>query len=446
MLKWLPGGKNLAPARILALGFAAMIALGTFLLSLPIAVKEGSINLIDALFTATSAVCVTGLVVVDTGTYFTRFGHTVIMVLILAGALGFMTAATVIFILLGKRITLSDRLVIKEALNSDSIQGLVLTILTIVKIAALSILVGSTLLAYRFVPQFGWSEGIYFSLFHAVSAFANAGFDLFGEYQSLNPFRNDFLVAGTILVLFVFGGLGFTVILDIFQQRRFSCFSLHSKLVLAVTFLLLSMGTIIILFLEHNNPATLGSVTAGNRLLAAVFMAATPRTAGFSLVPTQALLTPTLFFLLFLMFIGASPASTGGGIKTTTFGLVLATVRSLIRGNEDVVLYAKRIPGFLIYKAVVIIFVSISLIFSVIFAMTVIETMPLQDIVFEVFSAFGTVGLSTGITPLLSDGGKLLLALTMYTGRIGPLTMLYALARRLRLSTIRYPEERVLIG
>lgn len=174
MLKRLFGGKNLAPARILAMGFAAMIGLGTFLLSLPVAVEEGSIDLVDAFFTATSAVCVTGLVVVDTGTFFTRFGHTVIMMLILSGALGFMTAATVIFILLGKRITLRDRLVIKEALNSDSIQGLVFTILTIIKIAVLSILAGSTLLAYRFVPQFGWSEGLYFSLFHAISAFANA--------------------------------------------------------------------------------------------------------------------------------------------------------------------------------------------------------------------------------------------------------------------------------
>jgi len=437
---------SLSPARFLAAGFALMIVLGTVLLSLPFATVNGQISIIDALFTATSAVCVTGLVVVDTGSYFTVSGQLVIMFLILGGALGFMTSATLIFVLLGKNITLKDRLIIKEALNMDSMQGLVKLILAIGKMASITILSGVFLLGLRFIPQMGWEKGLLFSFFHAVSAFGNAGFDLFGNFRSLTGYAGDLLVSGTILLLFIFGGLGFTVILDIFQHRKMSRFSLHTKLVLNFTAFLLLSGTLFFFFLEYNNPETLGSFSAGRKIFSSLFMAATPRTAGFNVVPIESLKPATMFFMLILMFIGASPASTGGGVKTTTFLLIIGAVRSLLKGSGEVIFGEKRIPSNLIFKALAIICLSIFLIFFVILAMTILENKPFLALTFEVFSAFGTVGLSTGITPELTAGGKILLIITMYAGRLGPLTMLYALTRRSKASGLRYPEERILIG
>lgn len=437
---------NLTPARFLAAGFAAMIILGTFLLSLPFATITGKVNFIDALFTSTSAVCVTGLAVKDTGNFFTVFGQIVIMFLILGGALGFMTFATLIFILLGKRITLKERLVIKEALNTDSIQGLVHLIFAIVKMAAVAILLGSILLGIRFLPRFGWKKGLLFSLFHAVSAFGNCGLDLFGNFQSLAAYAGDYLVCGTIAALFIFGSLGFVVVLDVFQSKKIARYALHSKMVLVITGFLLISATLLIFCLEGNNPETLGGLPWGRRLFQAFFTAAASRTVGFSVVPAVALSPGSLFLIIILMFIGASPASTGGGVKTTTIALVLGTARALLMGSDEVVFGGKRIPPALILKAFTITILSIAMIFLAIFILTIIEEQPFFDLVFEVFSAFGTAGLSTGLTPQLSVAGKILLIITMYTGRIGPLTLLYALTRRFKPSGIRYPEEKILIG
>jgi trk system potassium uptake protein TrkH len=437
---------NLTPARFLAAGFALMIALGSLLLSLPFASTAGKVSFVDALFTATSAVCVTGLAVKDTGTFYTVFGQFVIMFLILGGALGFMTTATLIFVLLGKKITLKDRLMIKEALNTDSIQGLVHLIIIIARMAALTILLGSLLLGFRFLPQYGWKKGLLFSFFHAISAFGNCGFDLFGNFQSLTSYASDYLVSGTISALFIFGGLGFTVVLDLLQRKKAARYALHSRLVLFFTAFLLIFGTLFIFCLEGNNSATLGGLPLGSKVFQAFFTAATPRTAGFNVVPTDSLYPGTLFFIIILMFIGASPASTGGGIKTTTFILIIGTVRALLMGSDEVVFGGKRIPPSLILKAFTITVISISLIFIIIFALTIVEEQPFLDLTFEVFSAFGTVGLSTGVTPYLSTTGKLLLIITMYAGRIGPLTLLYALTRKFKPSGIRYPEEKILIG
>ncbi|MEW5920447.1 MAG: TrkH family potassium uptake protein [Bacillota bacterium] len=438
--------KSLSPSRYLAGGFAAMILTGTFLLSLPFSTVEGKIHVIDALFTATSAVCVTGLVVVDTGTYFTLAGQLIIMLLILGGALGFMTMATLIFVLLGRRITLKDRLIIKEALQTDSIQGVVSLIISVVKMSLTLILAGSVLLGLRFIPRLGWEKGLLFSVFHAVSAFGNAGFDLFGDFQSLTAYTGDYLVSGTILLLFVVGGLGYPVILELLQHKKTIRYSLHTRLVLLFTAVLLFLGTAVILLMEYANPETLGGLGFANKIFAAFFTAATPRTAGFNVIPTDALTTPVLLFLLLLMFIGASPASTGGGVKTTTFVLLLTTVRALTKGSDEVVLYEKHVPSSLILKALAVLIISISLIFFMIFAVSIVEHKPFLDLTFEVFSAFGTVGLSMGITPTLSNTGRLLIIITMFAGRIGPLTLLYALTRRFNPGGIKYPEERILIG
>ncbi len=438
--------KTISPARYLTLGFAAMILAGTLLLSLPFFTVEGELTFLDALFTATSAVCVTGLVVVDTGTFFTPAGQIIIMFLILGGALGFMTMATLIFILLGRRITLKERLVIKEALHMETIKGVVALILSVVKLSLVVIVAGSLLLALRFIPQFGWEKGLLFSLFHAVSAFGNAGFDLTGGFQSLAPFAGDYLVSGTVLILFVLGGLGYPVILELLHHKKAPHYTLHTRIVLLFSAVLLFMGTAVILLLEYANPRTLESLSFSQKLFVAFFTAATPRTAGFSLLPTEALTVPVLFFILLLMFIGASPASTGGGVKTTTFFLLLAAVVALAKGNDEVVLFEKHIPHALIMKAIAVLIASIFLIFMAVFTISIFEEKPFLALVFEVCSAFSTVGLSMGITPSLGSPGKLLLIVAMFAGRIGPVTLLYALTRRFNPGGIKYPEERILIG
>jgi trk system potassium uptake protein TrkH len=427
-------------------GFVSLILVGALLLSLPAAAREGRLPFLDALFTATSAVCVTGLVVVDTGTYFTRFGQTVIMVLIQVGGLGIMTAATTVFILLGKKITLRERLVMQEAMNQFTLAGLVRLAYMVVLLALAVEAVGAVLLATRFVPAYGLWTGLFYSVFHAVSAFCNAGFDLIGDFRSLTPFAGDPVVPGVIALLFIMGGLGFTVLLEIHQRRSLRKLTLHARMVLGFSLLLLAAGTIAVLAMEYNNPETLGRFGIVGKVTNAIFTAATPRTAGFNTVPTDALRQGTLLFLMFLMFIGASPASTGGGIKTTTFGAIMVRVVSTVRGDEDATLWEKRIPQEILSRALAITVLAILMVFAVTLALTLTEGMPLRDVFFEAVSAFGTVGLSTGITPLLSPAGRVIIIITMFAGRVGPLTLVFAFARRMRKKTVRYTPERILIG
>ncbi len=439
--------KPYAPARYLVGGFLAVILAGSLLLSLPLSTGGQGISYLDALFTATSAVCVTGLVVVDTGTFFTPLGQAVIMVLIFVGSLGFMTMATLIFIFLGRRISLRDRLVVKEALNQETLTGLVPLVRTVVRMAVLFILIGTALIGFRFIPEMGFRQGLFFSLFHAVSAFGNAGFDLFGSFDSLTRFPTDYLVNGTILALFIFGGLGFTVIFDLVKCLRCRCRpSLHTRMVVLITVLLLLLGTAAVLALEHGNPATMGGLSPGGKLFTALFTAATPRTAGFSVLETGTHLMPTMVVLMALMFIGASPASTGGGVKTTTFGAVFIAMVALIRGREEPVLFRRRLPLNQIIKAVAIMGGAAALVFLTTFLLTIFEDQVFSALFFEAVSAFGTVGLSTGITPELSGPGKAALIFTMFSGRLGPLTMLLALARQSPDQGLHFPEEKLLIG
>lgn len=436
---------KVSPAKILVGGFALLILLGAILLTLPISTHSGRLSFLDALFTATSAVCVTGLVVVDTGTYFTRFGQTVIMLLIQLGGLGIMTAATVFFILLGKKITLRERLVIQEALNQISMQGLVRLVQTVVMLTLIVQGIGAVLLATRFIPLYGFGTGLFYAVFHAVSAFCNAGFDLIGGFRSIEPFAADPVIPATIAALLILGGLGFTVLLEIADRRRFARFSLHAKMALMVTFLLLSGGTLFILLLEYSNPSTLGQFNFWGKLYNAFFTAATPRTAGYNTVPTGQLAEATLFLIIFLMFIGASPSGTGGGIKTTTFGTLLVAALSLFRGDEEPLLFRKRIPIIVLNKALSVAMASMLLIFLVTMALTVTEQKPLLKLLFETTSAFATVGLSTGITPELSPLGRVLIIITMFIGRLGPLTMVFTLANP-RKKPFRFTAERIMIG
>lgn len=436
---------KVSPAKILVGGFALLILLGAILLTLPVSTHSGRLSFLDALFTATSAVCVTGLVVVDTGTYFTRFGQAVILLLIQLGGLGIMTAATVFFILLGKKITLRERLVMQEALNQVSMQGLVRLTLTVILLTMTVQGIGAVLLATRFIPLYGLGTGLFYAVFHSVSAFCNAGFDLIGGFRSLEPFANDPVIPATVAVLLILGGLGFTVLLEIKQTRRFIRFSLHGKMTLVVTAALLLAGMLLILLLEYGNPATLGQFNFAGKLYNAFFTAATPRTAGYNTVPTGQLNEATLFLIIILMFIGASPSGTGGGIKTTTMGTLLVAAFSLIRSEEEPQLFKKRIPTELLYKALTVTMASLALVLLVTLTLTVTEQKPLLAMLFETTSAFGTVGLSTGVTPELSPLGRVLIIITMFIGRLGPLTMVFTLAQP-RKKPFRYTSERIMIG
>ncbi|QIB27212.1 TrkH family potassium uptake protein [Caloranaerobacter azorensis] len=439
---------KLNPAQVLVLGFAGLILIGATLLNLPMASQDGkSIGFVNALFTSASAVCVTGLVVVNTATHWTVFGKVVILILLQIGGLGFMTLATLVALLLGRRITLKERLIIQEELNQFTLSGLVkLTRYVIISTAMIEGL-GALLLSTRFIPTYGFIKGVSFSIFHSISAFCNAGFDLTGE--SIVPFVDDVVVNLTIIFLVIVGGLGYTVYMDISQNRKFKKFSLHTKLVLIISALLLLVGFLVIFIVEYNNPATLGKLSFKGKILASAFQAMTPRTAGFNSIDTGAVTNTTAFLTIILMFIGGSPGSTAGGIKTTTVGAIVLAIISVIRGTDDVEVYRKRIPHDLVYRALAVVGIALALIIFVTMILSLTEKdASFLDIFFETTSAFGTVGLSRGLTPNLSVLGRLIITLTMFAGRVGPLTMAFAFAKKQKeyKGTYRYPEERILVG
>jgi len=441
---------KLNPAQILVLGFASVILVGSFLLNLPIASKDGqSIGFINAFFTSTSAVCVTGLVVVDTATHWTIFGQTVILILIQVGGLGFMTMATLFALIFGKRITLRERLVMQEALNQLNISGLVRLTQYILITTIIIEGFGAMLLSIKFIPIYGVWTGIGMSIFHAVSAFCNAGFDLIGGFRSLTPFVNDVLVNIVMWVLIITGGLGYTVVLEIFQKRKFARFSLHSKLVLLITFTLLALGFVTILVLEYNNPDTMGGLPIKGKLLSAIFHSVTPRTAGFNTLPTDKLTMASIFFTIMLMFIGGSPAGTAGGVKTTTAGVLIWSIISIIRGKEDTEVFKRRIPRDIVNRSLAVVGIAMTLVIVVTMVLSITEkSQSFIEVFFEATSAFGTVGLSLGITTELSWLGKLVISVTMFLGRVGPLTFALALARQQqkKKGLIKYPEEKVIVG
>ncbi|WP_093314687.1 TrkH family potassium uptake protein [Tindallia californiensis] len=441
---------QLSPPQILASGFAIVILIGMFLLNLPIAtVHQESIGWIDSLFTATSAVCVTGLVVVDTGSYWSVFGQTVIAVLIQIGGLGFMTMATLFAVVLGKKISLKERLIIQQAVGQETISGVVRFTLFLLVVALGIEALGALFLAFQFVPEFGFSTGIGYAIFHSISAFCNAGFDILGDGNSLSRYATNPLINFTIMTLIITGGFGFTVLLDLYNHNKAKHFSLHTRIVLLITISLLAIGALVYLLLEWSNPATLGNLSFPQKLMASLFQSVTPRTAGFNTIDTAGLTDASLFFTIILMFIGGSPASTAGGIKTVTFGVVLLLAFSVIRGNDRVVLFKKTVPQPIIKRAITVAIIGINLIILVTMLMTIMEpTFTFMQILFEVTSAFGTVGLSTGITSQLGTTSKLLMIAMMYAGRVGILTVAFALARRQHhyRNLVHYAEEKVLVG
>ncbi|MPL91238.1 Ktr system potassium uptake protein B [bioreactor metagenome] len=437
---------KLTPYQILVLGFAGLILFGAILLMLPAASVTGErLGFIDALFTATSAVCVTGFVVVDTGTYFSIFGQMIIIVLIQAGGLGIMTMATLMALLMRKKIQFRERLIMQEALNQLTVAGVVRLTQYIIKITLLIEFIGGTILAVHWYREFGL-QGIYYGYWHAISSFCNAGFDLFGGFASLAPYVEDITVGFTVTTLVVLGGIGFTVMSDVYNNRSFSRFTLHTKVVLTTSLFLIVGGSTVFFLLEFNNPATLGELSWKGKLLASYFHSMAPRSSGFSTVDIGELRDATLFFIIPLMFIGAASSSTGGGIKISTASVVAAAVWAHISGKDDAELFGRRISSSIISKAFSLVFISTALVIFITMMMSLTEKQEFLKLLFEVVSAFGTVGLSTGITPALTPYGKLLLIMTMFAGRVGPVTVVLALALRKRKGTIRYPDGRITIG
>ena len=437
---------HLSTYQILVLGFAGLILSGVALLMTPYASKSGdSLRFVDALFTATSAVCVTGLVVVDTGTYFSVFGQSVILLLIQIGGLGVMTVATLVAVLSGKKINLKERLLIQEATNQLDLAGVVRLTLYIIRATLLVELVGGTILALRWFQDFGL-KGIYFGYWHAVSAFCNAGFDLFGEYRSITGYVGDLTVNGVIASLIVVGGIGFPVVADLWNCRQTRRFSVHTKVVLTTTVLLIVLGAGFIFVAEYGNAKTLSDLPPADKVMASLFQSVTARTAGYNTVEIGLLREGTLLAIIFLMFVGASPSSMGGGVKTSTAAILFISLVGSVTGKRDPLAFGRQIPQQTVYKAFTIVTISVMLISLVTLTLSFTEAAPIFSLLFEVTSAFGTVGLSTGITPKLSDAGKVLITLTMFAGRVGTLTLLMALALRPRKERLKYPEGKIVIG
>ncbi|WP_243767557.1 TrkH family potassium uptake protein [Paenibacillus agricola] len=439
---------NMSPPQLILGVFFVLIWIGALLLALPVASATGqSVGLLDAVFTATSAVCVNGLIVVDTGSVYSIFGQVIIMVLIQIGGLGFMTFGIMVAIVLGKKIGLKQRLVLQQTTQSTSVQGLVKLSLYMVVIAFAFEAIATIILTLRWKAELGWGQGAYYALFHSISAFNNAGFALWSD--SLTPFVGDPIVNITIIILFVIGGLGYIVIVDIFRKRTWKKLSLHTKVVLLASGILSLMGFLFLYLLESWNPATFGQLTWGERILAALFQGTTPRSAGFNTVDIGSMLAASQFFIIILMFIGAASGGTGGGIKTNTFVvLILATINTF-QGGGQIHAFERKIAEDTVMRALAVVVSSLLCVLTVALLLTISEGI-LEDrffeILFEATSAFSTTGLSMGLTSELSPLGKVIVSITMFAGRLGPLTLAFALAQKKRSSRIGYPEDHILIG
>ena len=440
--------RALASPLILIYAFAALIAVGTALLLLPVA-HEGSglTPFMDALFTATSAVTVTGLVIQETSTYWTRTGQVMILGMMFVGGLGFMTIATFLLILIGQRVTLSQRLLVRESLGVDHMGGLVRLTVGIVLVSVVIQMAGFVALVIRFSFLYPPAEAVWQAVFHAVSGFNNAGFIALSEENGLAHFRSDGVVLGTIGVLIILGAISFWVMVDVVRVRRFSLFALTTKLVLVLTATLVVVGTAVFLASEYTNPATLGSLSVGQKLSTSVFESVSGRTAGFTTINYDETEQHTNFFLTALMFVGGASGSVAGGIKVNTMAVVMAAVLSTMRGRTNAVAFGREIPRLLVQRAMVIGAISITFVFIVAMLLTFSQTgFDFIDLLFEAVSAFGTVGLSTGLTAEVSQWGQAIIVGTMFIGRLGPLAIGLAMAQRTEADLYRYPSERVTIG
>lgn len=443
--------RALTPARILVIGFAAMIFIGSILLSLPVAARSGeALPYLDALFTATSAVCVTGLAVVDTGTHFSKFGQIVIITLVQIGGLGLMTVATFVTIFTGKKIGLKERLLIQESLNVSSLEGLIRLTRNVVLITLAIELVFAVVLSIRFMADMPTGRAIYFGIFHAISAFCNAGFDLFGDFKSLSDYVGDPVINLSVMMLIMLGGLGFTVMVDFghkISKIKTHRFTLHTKLVLIAWIVLFTVGTLGYYGIESNNDQTFGTLSEGNKWLASAFASTTARSAGYATINYEMLTDSGKFWTIMLMFIGGSPGSMAGGIKTVTLFVILLYTWTVISNKDQTVIFKRAVAPRLIYKALVIAVMSMLFVVGSTFLLTLTEQKPFVSLLFEAVSATATTGLSANITPTLSPAGEIVVIAMMYIGRLGPLTIALALAARTSdRGNVRYPEGNLYVG
>lgn len=428
--------KRMSPGMVICLGFAAVILLGTILLYLPITHREGiDVSFIDALFTATSAVCVTGLVAIDIADNFNFIGQLVVAILIQTGGLGFASIGVGFILLARKKVNFRERLILKESLNVDSLKGIVRLVKTVLTTALIFESIGAVLSFMTFSKVYPLPQAIWVSIFHAISAFNNCGYDILGGFQNLMPYKSDLLLNLTTTGLIIFGGLGFYVIEDIIHKKSLKKLSLHSKIVITMTVSLLVLGTVMIKLSQ-------GEIS----WLGAYFTSTVARTAGFSTFNLGEFSNPALFVVIILMFIGASPGSTGGGIKTTTTFIIFNGAQSLM-ANRSTTAFKRRISTESISKAFTIFLLAISIAAVNTLALTMINPqISFIEILFEIVSALGTVGLSTGITPQLNSLSQLIVILTMYIGRVGALTLLSLWSLRQSTEKVTYSEEQISLG
>jgi len=441
-------------SRTICLGFIAVILTGAFLLMLPFSsVDSGWGDFVTALFMSTSAVCVTGLAVVDPGTYYTFLGQFLLLVLVQVGGLGYMTATTFLLLLLGRKFGLKEKIAIQRSLDRQGMSGVVQLVKSIIAVTLILELTGVFVMLPVFAPQYGLQQGLWLSVFHSVSAFNNAGFALFPD--NLIGYATSIPINIIIPLLIIFGGIGYQVIMEMYLWMRDRLtgskerlvFPLNFKIAVSTTLFLLLGGTLALLLIELKNPNTFGNFNFGQKLMIAWFQSVTPRTAGFNTIDYSQMTTAGLFLTTLLMFIGASPGGTGGGIKTTTFRILFGSTKSVLEGKEEVLCYQRRIPTTLVLKAVGVVFGSLTTV--VVSTILISLTDPGIDFIrvfFEAVSAFGTVGLSTGITASVSTMAKLILIATMYIGRVGILLLMSAVLGDPTPTAIHYPEENLLVG
>ncbi len=441
-------------SRTICIGFLAFILMGALLLTLPFSLASGEWgSFLTALFTSTSAVCVTGLVVVDTGTYFSPFGQFVVMVLIQLGGLGYMTLTTLLLLLIGRRLKLKDRLAIQQSMETSELANVKSLLISIISMTLIFELTGAFALIPTFAADFGLRRSLWLSLFHSVSAFNNAGFGLLPD--NLISYATDFWPLAVISVLIVFGGIGYQVIMEGYMRlgdflrgsKLRNSFSLHFRVVTSTTIFLLVLGTVAFYLIEFDNPKTFVGGNFYEELLSAAFQSVVTRTAGFNSIDIGAMETSSLFVAIILMFIGASPGGTGGGVKTTTFRILLASTYAALQGKEEVTTYSRQIPLTRVLKAIAVVVGSLIAVVIITTCISISDPdLPFISILFEVVSAFATVGLSAGITAKLSALGQLFIISIMYIGRVGILLLIAALLGDPSPSAIHYPEEDLLTG
>lgn len=448
MLKSIFFKKRINPARRIALGFALLILAGALLLMLPVSSRSGErTSFLTALFTATSATCVTGLSLVNTGEYFSVFGQAVLFLLIQTGGLGFMFVLCFGFLLSKKRIGLRNRMLIAQSVGTESLEGIVMLAKRVLSITGIVEGIGAIILSVRFVPRFGVVKGIWFGIFHSVSAFCNAGFDLIGDAQSMLSYRNDPVVLITLALLVIIGGLGFIVWDELINKRKWKKLSMYSRVVLTATVILITLGTAVFFVFEYNNSATIGNESVMQKLLSSFFQSVTTRTAGFDAIGQNNLTEQSKLAGIILMMIGGASGSTAGGVKVGTAALVLISVYAVLRAHREVVICGRRIAYTTVIHAMALLVMWFVLTIAGAAIVSAIDRQSALNSVYEAASAYSTVGLTVGVTETASVFTKLLFIVYMFFGRVGIMTIsVLFMARSAKSQDIRYPDGDFMIG